>query len=238
VLIAITSISPRHHNAEAQAIAMKSWADAGIPITSINSPEECEAMAEQYPSVEFIPSSRASSCLFKAPYAPISAMIDLAIERGAETCILVNSDIEIRDPGSALSTYIEMAKDGLVIANRHDHNGDGMNPTRYEHGFDVFIINRRFFGLIPQTLFVMGRTCWDYWLPWRFIKAGVPVGVVSEPIFLHHRHPVQYDQKEWERMTEHFVWVERYPMRGRTMSGRVAQQITNDVYQQIRRHIP
>ena len=236
MLLVVTSISPRHHNAQAQAIAMKSWAYAGMLISSINSPEECDALAKEYPTVEFIRSSRASSGLFKAPYAPISAMIDLAIERGAETCILVNSDIELRDPDGILSAYIEMAKDGLIFANRHDHNGDGMNPTRYDHGFDVFIINRIFFRLLPQTLFVMGQTWWDYWIPWRFMESGIPIQLVNEPIFLHHRHPVQYDQKEWERMTEHFAWVEGHPVRGKVMTGRVAQQITNDVYRQIRRH--
>ena len=67
-------------------------------------------------------------------------------------------------------------------------------------------------------------------MPYRFIQSRLPIELVKEPIFLHHRHKVQYDQREWERMTEHFIWMERYQGR------RGPQQTTNEVYRMIRQH--
>ena len=232
----LTSISPSHVNRDAQRIAVGSWVNHGYLPTSFNAPEEVDALRGEYPGADFVAAHRNGSGLYRAPYAMISAMIDYAKGAHLDEAMLVNSDIEIRDPDGLLSIYAERAKNGLVMANRYDHNGDGANPTRYEQGFDAFIINRAFFGALPQSLFVMGQTWWDYWIPHRFIKSGHTVETVKEPIFMHHRHQVQYDQKEWERMTEHFAWVEKYPTRGQAMSGRLAQAITNDVYRSIRKH--
>ena len=139
------------------------------------------------------------------------------------------------DRSSAASdVYKRQSEKGLVFSNRYDHNGDNMNPTRYDFGFDAFIIHRKFFDVLPQSMFAMGQTWWDYWIPYRFIKAGIPIELIKEPIFLHHRHQNQYDQKEWERMTEHFVWIERYGQQPYVSNGRNAQRVTNEVYRLIR----
>lgn len=233
--IVITSISPTHHNVFAQAIAMRSWVNSGFEVVSMNAREEAEALAPYYPGVKFITTQRTGAGSFKAPYVSISAMIDHARESGKDYCILANSDIVLASP-EQLEENMAAASLGMLIANRHDHNGDFQNPTIYKYGFDVFVIHRELLSDIPQSLFVMGQTWWDYWLPWRFIKLGHTVTIMTTPAFMHHRHPVQYDQKEWERMTEHFVWMERYPMRGQPMTGRLAQRITNDVYKHIMRH--
>ena len=85
-------------------------------------------------------------------------------------------------------------------------------------GFDVFIINRIVLPATPVRH--GGRTWWDYWVPWRFHwNPASPSNFVNEPIFLHHRHPGAIRPKEWERMTEHFAWVEGHPV-GKVMTGR------------------
>lgn len=228
---ALTSISPKHANEGAQALAMRSWIEHGVNPVSFNTPEEIEALRASYDGVEFVSTGRSGKGIHKAPYALISSMIDYAEQCKYEHAFIVNSDITISDPGSKLAGYFEASANGLVFANRYDHNGDLQNPTRYDYGFDAFIIHRNYFGILPQTLFAMGQTWWDYWIPYRFIKSGIPIQLVKEPIFMHHRHKVQYDQKEWERMTEHFVWVERYQS-----VRRGPQQTTNEVYRLIRQH--
>lgn len=235
-MILLTSISPAHANEHAQAIAVASWIRHGLLPVSFNSPDDVAILSERYPLVSFIPSSRNGTGLFKAPYALINAFIDYAREMGIDHAFIINSDIAIADPDGLLPGYIARSERGLIFANRFDHNGDDQNPTRYDHGFDAFIIHRNYFSLLPQSVFAMGQTWWDYWIPYRFIRSQVPIDLVKEPIFLHHRHAIQYDQREWERMTEHFVWVERYGKLPYISNGRNAQNITNEVYRLIMRH--
>lgn len=166
----------------------------------------------------------------KAPYVLVSAFIDYARKHDLDHAIIINSDIVLKDPEGKMREHLAASENGLVFANRHDHNGDYANPTRYEHGFDVFIIHRKFFDLIPCSMFCMGQTWWDYWIPYRFIRSGVPIQLVKDPIFLHQRHPIQYDMGEWARMTEHFIWMEQYQGR------KQPQQVTNEVYRLIKQH--
>lgn len=229
-MFALTSISPKHANGNAQSIAIQSWIEHGITPVSFNSPEEVDSLAPLYPGVAFIGSERNGRAIHKAPYAMVSAMIDYTKDEGLEHAFMINSDIAISDPQNRLKDYFERSENGLIFSNRYDHNGDNQNPTRYDHGFDAFIIHRKHFNILPQSLFVMGQTWWDYWIPYRFIQSRLPIELVKEPIFLHHRHKVQYDQREWERMTEHFIWMERYQGR------RGPQQTTNEVYQTIKKH--
>lgn len=235
-MTALTSISPTHHNADAQQKAIASWIAHGVSPVSFNTPSEIALLRPQYKGVVFIESHRTGRGVFKTPYAMISSLVDYARDNGLESVLVINSDIEIQDPDEVLAGYVERSQHGLVFANRYDHNGDGENPTLYPFGFDAFLLHKNHFDVLPQSLFAMGQTWWDYWIPYRFIRAGLPIMVVKEPVFLHHRHPVQYHQKEWERMTEHFVWMEQYSKVPYVSNGNNAQRITNEVYKLIRKH--
>lgn len=225
----LTSIAATHHNTEAQVNAAQSWARHGFRAVSINGYTE-EVDRSQYKGVDFVSTADTTNGVLRRPYVMLSAMIDHARSENLERAFIVNSDIEIADPDGRLQHYLSLSETGLVFANRHDHNGDGANPTRYDFGFDAFIIHRKFYDLIPRSMFCMGQTWWDYWIPYRFIRSGVPVHLVKEPLFLHHRHPVQYNAKEWAHMTDHFTWIEGLP------KTRNPQAVTNEVYRTIRRH--
>lgn len=221
-MIALTSISPKHNAGDVQLHAVNSWIDAGLKVISLNSKAEVELLAPQYPNVEFV-TVKTGENLYKRSYAFISSFIDIAEERGYESILIINSDIQIR---GNVETYFKECTGGLIIANRYDHNGDFQNGVRYDFGFDAFFIHSRFFKTLPKTLFVMGQTWWDYWLPYRFIVNKFPIFRVQEPIFFHQRHPIQYDVKEWERMTRHFQFVENY-------RDCTAKQCTGEIYQLI-----
>lgn len=194
----------------------------------------CSASWKPLPTVQVKPkedggSLRSGARLFGRPYVFIDDIFKEFLATKDELCIITNSDIELRDPANTLASYFDKAREGIVIANRQDHNGDYI-PHVYPHGFDVFILNRAFVESLPPSLFCLGQTWWDYWLPWRAIKQGVPLHKVKEPIFWHHRHPQQHNGKQWERMTEHFQWIED------SFKGQKSQYITNKVYTEIQRH--
>jgi hypothetical protein len=225
---ALTSISPRHAIGDAQLHAVESWAACGLKVLSFNSPTEIDQLRERYPSVEFVPVHHTMEGVQKVPYVPISAFIEYAKRNALEQVMLINSDIAINDPNGLVENYCGRAKDGLIFANREDHNGDG-NGKRYIHGFDVFIIHSDYYHLITASMFCMGQTWWDYWVPWQFITAKVPVTLVKEPLFFHRAHPVQYSGQEWVRMTEHFQW-----MTGQ-YKGQRPQQVNDQVFRMITR---
>jgi hypothetical protein len=165
----------------------------------------------------------------RVPYVPISAFIEYAKRNGLEQVMLINSDIAINDPRGLVQNYCGRAKGGLIFASREDHNGDGRS-RRYIHGFDVFVIHSNYYHLITASMFCMGQTWWDYWVPWQFIRNNVSVTLVKEPVFFHREHPVQYSHDEWVRMTEHFQW-----MTGQFKNQR-PQQVNDTVFKTIMKH--
>lgn len=224
-MIALTSISPNHHIGEAQLEAVNSWINAGFAVVSINSPAEIDKLKHQYPC-RFVPCYRTMENVYKAPYVPISAFIDYAKEQNFEQVMIINSDITL---SGKIKDYWFKAKEGLVFSNRYDHD-NFENPKRYDYGFDVFIINQSFYHLITQSMFAMGQTWWDYWVPFRFIKNNVPIFLIKESLFFHQVHPVQYSGAEWRHMTKHFQWIENYRQES------LPQRVNNMVYAEIKKH--
>ena len=225
--VVMTSISPKHTNGDVQKHAIESWKELGFRVLSFNAPSEIEVLKAYY-DVEFVPCFRTMEGLFNVPYVPISAFIDYAKEHGLEQVMLINSDIVIKDETSRLNDYLGHAHHGLIFSNRHDHNGDFQNPTVYSFGFDVFVIHKNFYYLIPQSMFCMGQTWWDYWIPYRFITNKIPAYLVKETMFYHMRHNVQYSTEQWNYMTRHFQWIENF-MPSQTPAG-----VNHRVYRTIR----
>lgn len=237
---ALTSISPKHIMGHVQPMATKSWVDAGFKVISFNCPSEILTLKEAFPDVEFISCYRTMEGVFKAPYVPISAFIDYAKEHGLEQVMLINSDIVLRDESNDFDKYWDWAVNGLVISNREEHDGTFTNWNRYLLGFDVFIINSMHYHLIPQSMFCMGQTWWDYWIPYRFIKHQVAVTEVREPLFFHQVHDIQYDNYDWVRMTEYFRWMEQFSSSistSRHYRPPTPQQLTREVYKTIRQNL-
>jgi len=237
---ALTSISPKHVMSHVQPMATKSWVDAGFKVLSFNCPNEILVLKEAFPDVQFISCYRTMEGVFKAPYVPISAFIDYAKEHDLEQVMLINSDIVLRDEANEFDKYWNCAVNGLVISNREDHNGAFTNGSRYLLGFDVFIINSGHYHLIPQSMFCMGQTWWDYWIPYRFIKHGVSVFEAREPLFFHQVHDIQYDNSEWRRMTEYLRWMEQFNHSlsfSRHYRPPSPQQLTTQVYNTIRQNL-
>lgn len=226
--VAMTSISPKHANGDSQLQAVHSWQNVGLRVLSFNSPSEIEQLKDRYEGIEFVPVHLTMEGVQKVPYVPIQSFIEYAKTHGIEQVMLINSDIEIRDPQGVIANYCDRAKDGLIFANREDHNGDIVSARRYMHGFDVFIVNSRYYHLLTASMFCMGQTWWDFWVPYKFIVAGIPATLTKEALFYHKSHPVQYDNGEWHRMTQHFQWLVR------KWEGRSPSYTTQQVYTLIR----
>ncbi len=222
-MIALTSISPRHAIGDAQIKAVESWKAQGCRVISLNTKAEIAELKDRY-DVEFVEVTLTAKGLYKVPYIFISSFIDHARNNGFESIMLINSDIIVT---GSVAEYFKQSKNGLVFCSRTDFNRDFQDQKLFPSGFDVFFIHSDYFDILPNSLFVMGQTCWDYWIPFRFIRENINIKLVQEPIFMHERHGAQYDGKEWEKMAKHFQWIESYLEKARPID------MTTTVYRMI-----
>ena len=226
-----------------QPMATKSWVDAGFKVLSFNCPNEISVLKEAFPGVQFIPCYRTMEGGFKAPYVPISALIDYAKEHDLEQVMLINSDIVLRDEANEFDKYWERAVNGLVVAIRQNHDGTFVNRSKEPYGIDVFVINHLYYHLIPQSMFCMGQTWWDHWIPYRFIKSNNNVFEVKEALFFHQTHELQWDWGGWAKMAEYFIWTENiqelYPrlIKRNFNKNNYLRQISGEIYAMIKKNI-
>jgi hypothetical protein len=205
--LVITSISPTHVNGDIQQRCVSSWVAADIgDVVTMNDP--CEDI--KVPSgCTRVDAPKSGKEVFKAPYVYITDMIDYARKNDYDSVMLINSDIELRDQRKVLGGYLDACERGLVIASRYNYKEGYIKAIREPYGIDVFIVHKNFYYLFYEAPFVMGQCWWDYWLPYRFGSNGHSIFNVSESIFYHKEHHVQYSEREWMRMFEVFNEYEK-----------------------------
>lgn len=193
----ITSIAPKHHYPTRQLECVKSWQQHGSVI-SMNHPSEIDELKATYPMVEFVPTYRTQLAMLSKHYVCVNALVDLIRERKIEAGIIINSDIEIVNWDDKL---ISKVKSGFVYLNRWDYtNDDKSDAVFYNDGIDFFVINHKWAERLPQTIYTLGQTYFDLYLPYSFHQAGVPIfSDKINPYIYHKKHDAQYSATDWQR---------------------------------------
>jgi hypothetical protein len=232
-MIAFTSISPGHKNNESQLRAVHSWAEAGLKVVSMNHPDEIDKLKELYPDfVRFIPTYRTLEKLFEKPYVSINAMLDYAKTMPEHDFVLINSDIILHEAKDVLRKYFEgKCKQGPGVIKRVDFDNDFSDGTTYEYGMDVFLLKREHLNIFPQGIYCMGQTWWDYWVPYSAIQSGLKPFLIPERIAYHKKHPIQYRNDQWFKMTAYFQWENNYFTKQNK-----ADRITGSIYHFLHGH--
>ncbi len=215
----LTSIAPSHPIDGQQQRAAQSWLSQGYTYITVNAPGE---NIETHPDV-IRKEARDTSSLYGRPYVLLDDVLNACT---TDIAIITNSDIELT---GILEPYLARAERMVTIANRMDHNGNPSIGKKFESGFDLFIIHRKFFQLIPPSLFVLGQTTWDYFIPYILQTRGVPVKIAPDGLIAHHLHRQQYDHASWVRMTEHFKFITG-------VKGPSPQHVSNAIYRHILHH--
>lgn len=205
--VALTSISPVHHHAGIQKHCTDTWLEHGLKIVSFNTPDEVAALSPEYPDVEFVPTFRTMQHKFGKPYVQVNALLDWAKESGHEEILIINSDIFLRDAGEVLLQGFELAKEGCVYAHRVDVNElTDSQGEPYIWGMDVFFLHPDHLHVFPQTLYCLGQTFWDYWVPYTVKKAGLKIHEIKTPFAYHLLHPQRWSELSWHKMAEYVSW--------------------------------
>lgn len=227
-ITAYTSINPSHVNAHNQLMAVESWHKSGIEIYSLNTLEEIQVMKQTYPSwVKFIPSIKTSKHIFGKPCILINEMIEHFYKnQTGDILMLINSDIILNTSIELLDKIKSLSKLCIPISHRNDYTNEFNDGQKYKHGFDVFFINKKYINIFPHSIYSMGQTWWDYWIPYIAMKNKVPVFLIEDEFAFHKEHPIQYDTKNWSKMTEYFKWENN-------ITGSNHQEINNNIRDEI-----
>ena len=225
-MILYTSLSPSAASAPTQRACVQSWLDHGHePVCVQAHGDDIAASLPDAVRVERVKPTMAGHK--PKPYVGLDAILDSFIASGLDRCGIVNGDIEIHDEDG----LINAERDGVVCLRRYDHDGDRTRAKVFPSGFDMFVVTREQALSVPRSMFVIGQTWWDYWLPWSCSRAGHRLTTINDPVIFHRRHPLNYAHLDWLRMTHHFCWLT-----GRSTMIR-PQQVSGEIHAAINKAI-
>ncbi len=194
-MIIVTSISPGHRNAEQQHLAIESWKTFDCIVYSMNTESEIQKLKGQY-DIKFIETHKTIYDIVGKPMVSINAMIDVAIEKD-ENLMLINSDIILKD-------VPELKTDGITLFVRYDYEGQFESLKMFIHGYDVFFIPKQFLKIFPPSIYAMGVSHWDHFVPLRAIQNNIPIYISKGIHSFHKWHETQYHYSEWEKIGQYF----------------------------------
>lgn len=204
-MIAITSISPGHSNANKQKVAIKSWIRLGMKVVSFNHPDEVEKLKKAYPMVQFHFTTNTMEHIYRKPYVAISEMINWAKWQPKTEFCFINSDIELENSPYVLNRIKNWMYSAVVVCNRWDWDKTKNHATQYIHGIDAFFLKGDKMGMFGPSLFCMGQCFWDYHIPYTAIKNNVPVIAVQNKFAYHKKHKIQYSADHWAKTGMQFI---------------------------------
>lgn len=234
-MIAITSISPTHINADIQHKATQSWIDLGFKVYSLNNAHECNLLQDKYPNVTFIETTRTFQEHYGKPLVGISAALDFCKGQDETHFALINSDIEIRTDKATIKRIEDKMETSIVLCNRVDYERD-YQGNRYQLGIDIFFIHRNFLYIYPQSMHCFGMTFWDYEIPFTAAKFGVDVIFLEQNIAYHKIHAFQYTADHWKKSGRYFIWqhgLEQF--NAHTEIGRMSKYVYDFIYNYAKR---
>jgi hypothetical protein len=229
----LTSISPTHILGPIQNQAMKSWADNGFKVYSLNAQSEIDTLKSQYPFITFIPDIRCheNEKMHGKPYISIASFFDFAQTLQDPHIIITNSDIELKKNHAIIDKIKKILdRKGFIIAKRYNYTNSFTDGRREGAGVDLFGMHKDILPRLPRTYeFVMGQCWWDYWLPTVIMNLKIPLYRIEYPFIYHKRHSLQWSQKLWHDLSRLFIKDTGYRLGGRTPE-QISSQIHNSFY--------
>ncbi len=200
-LIIATSLSPIDDR-NVQPMAMGSWLSHGFTVLSVNTAEEIEQLADQYPDIRFVVAERTAERFAGRPVPFIFDLLQAAKKEanGNETIGITNADIFLRPAPGLGAFFTEAAKGAVVLGPRVDVGDPASFETyapdvepEFSVGYDYFLMSRDVVDDFEDSPFAMGMPFWDYWLPLSVHLAGRPLKALKSPIALHVSHDTRWD---------------------------------------------
>lgn len=177
-LLLVTSISPHDYHIESQNRALKTWANTGLKIISVNNREEIDVLRDLYPNVD----NWVEHHGHKAP--EIQSLVNISINLD-KPILIINSDIEI-----FLNAPLELVP-SIGIRNNYDRYYNKASLESY--GIDVFLLTPEISEKLCYQFLKIGSPFWDWSLTFDLIEL-CDVKQITYPIFFHKNHPLNWNK--------------------------------------------
>ena len=204
----LTSLSPNSSAVERQREALISWQKAGFRPVSLNFPEEKSAIEASFsPWVEVKGVSEVCTGSRGRRLVAVSDLIETSFEMNRGHAALVfNADIILRPEALAA---LGLPREGVTMIPRWQINrpGEVANAEMDPWGYDGVFLAPEMRGVFQNRSFGLGLPWWDYWIPFRALHRGNPVGILREPVAFHVRHEEQWNEDDRARLAGE-VWRE------------------------------
>jgi hypothetical protein len=196
---AVTSLS--FNRIERQQYCVKTWQDRGLDVIAVQSPEEINKLKDLFPSVNFKEHTNTSANIFSKDTPEIYALTKIA-EEVWEECLLINSDISIKDNIKNFYEFWTPEIKTFKIGIRWDCVAGKKARTKQKWGIDVFLITPEMVNTIPNLGFRIGCPGWDFWLIYHFHLLGYKITPTQSKLFheSHSRNWYKSDQKAYRDM--------------------------------------
>ena len=191
---AVTSLSPLPAAQATQAACLASWRAAGLDPVSLNHPSEYGALAG-YQGLQVVPTAATAYEQFGRHYTKVNAVIDW-IEQLGEPALIINADLRLDSNATQMQHLARLSHDGLPYLLQWNVGGE--QPAVVEpYGFSAFMFHPDFARLFAPAYLCLGQPWWDYWLPYAFVAADLPVFTPTPPIAYHARHERSWEPAHW-----------------------------------------
>jgi glycosyltransferase involved in cell wall biosynthesis len=174
-----------------QKACITSWRRAGFDIISVNAASEIEELRSAGFDIAFLEVERSPPS--------IGEILD-AVRRGtSDVAGIINADCLIIAPGGAITSMIEAARNGIVIAERMNLDPETLRLTGEScQGFDLFLFGKDHIeGSSFDHEITIGAPWWDYWFPLSHQQAGGQLYLNSSPVMLHLDHKRSWSQEAY-----------------------------------------
>lgn len=202
-ILLATSLAPKNIEMQQQCVA--SWIDAGFEVISVNTPDEVKELQPQFKTVRFIPATRDGRKFYKKPLIFIDDLL-LALKGSQSNIVgIINSDIQLRMNSDQVELIRRHATESMICVNRTNiDRPDEVNGSLLTSGFDLFFFSPDMIDRITPSLFCLGVTWWDYYLPMVAIAKRIPLLRFCDNIAFHVNHETNWDMEQWIRTGKYF----------------------------------
>jgi len=172
-------------------------------------PNETEVLKNEFDNVEFVSVENIADTgfeYFQRPLIKISAMMKWFLAQKQETCMIINSDIELLPDTPMMKAISLAAKHAFVLGKRWNYQSDKKSAKIEPWGIDFFTLNKSIARLYPEdTIYCMGECFWDYWICCYPMLAKQKMYCINQKFALHKAHPLQWKQETWQKIYHVFA---------------------------------
>jgi len=193
-VVALTSLIPGPEHFERQSLCVRSWRERGCArVVAFSSERDRPRFAAYEGLCDFAPAEYCEE-LWENQLPTIEGMLRWGAEHHpGDTLLLVNSDCELVCSAPQLA---EHASDGVAFLLREDVGAEGQHVAQVLTGVDGVLLPASRAGLWPAGCrMIVGRSVWDYVLPFQCALAGVPLYRPSFVTLRHLTHPQRWDAR-------------------------------------------